>query len=361
MRMLGLLAATTMGGCSELALPQRFADLTWVDVRGEGGAPPVHVVLVAIDGTRWQEVFRGTDDALADASLAHASPDELLPNLRALAAAGIALGDDDRPFEASGPNFISLPGYTEMLTGHEARCQENDCDERPLHTLLDSFRDAGALQGDVALITSWDKIERIATRDPESIVVSAGRSGGENLGAFRASPELAALLDEGAAVGPEPGRDGYRPDRYTAALATAFFEKRRPRFLFVSLGDTDEYAHNGDYGRYIGALKRADRMVGEMKAIADGWEEWGERTMILVTTDHGREAHFRAHGRAYPESARAWLVGAGGGLSSRGLRRGERRHLADIAPTIERAMHIASRTNDETGMPLMPALAEPPG
>jgi hypothetical protein len=352
-RWFGLLAAM-IGGCSGFATSHGHRDMTWAEVRGEGGAPPIHVVLIAIDGTRWQEIFRGTDAVLAkEAGVERETPEALSPNIHALAAAGISLGNDDQPFEASGPNFISLPGYTEMLTGHAAACQENDCDERPAHTLLDSFRDAGAGTDEVAMITSWERIDNVATRESASVVVSAGRNRSENAERIRDDPALASLLDEGAAAEPDPGHGDYRPDRYTAALATAFLSERRPRFLFVSLGDTDEYGHDGDYAGYLAALRRADRLVGEVMATTARWQAQGEQTMILVTTDHGREAAFRAHGRAHPESARSWLVGAGAGLSNHSLRRGERRHLADIAPTIERAVRIVPRANDETGVPLI--------
>ncbi len=245
--------------------------------------------------------------------------------------ASFALGDDDSPYEASGPNFISLPGYTEMLSGQPALCQENECVFRPLYTVADSFRDAGASRDEVAVIASWEKLETVASHDASSIVVTTGRSHGATRDLLRTDAELATLLDEGEHADPAPGHDDYRPDRYTAEIATRYLALRRPRFLFVALGDTDEYGHQGDYDAYLDALRRADRTVGEIMRITDAWAREGDDTVILVTADHGRAKNFLDHGRDYPESRRTWLIGAGREFhpAARGGR------LADIAPAIE--------------------------
>src|SRR5687767_6010163 len=60
---------------------------------------PHTIVLVAIDGVRWIEVFRGVERARARlhglSEREMLSAHELVPNLSALAASGVAFGDDD--------------------------------------------------------------------------------------------------------------------------------------------------------------------------------------------------------------------------------------------------------------------------
>ena len=79
------------------------------------------VVLVVLDGVRAQEVFGGADRELARARgqnpLAWANPRDLTPNLqRMLDTDAIAVGVPGHGAElvASGPRFISLPGYLEF-------------------------------------------------------------------------------------------------------------------------------------------------------------------------------------------------------------------------------------------------------
>src|SRR5262245_34502845 len=76
------------------------------------------VVLVAIDGVRWHEVFEGVDPALADryglTRSERLDAESLTPNLhRLMTREGAAIGAPGEGPEmvASGPNFMSLPGY----------------------------------------------------------------------------------------------------------------------------------------------------------------------------------------------------------------------------------------------------------
>src|SRR4029077_11220017 len=111
-----------------------------------------------------------------------------------------------------------------------------------------------------------------------------------------------------------PGSGDFRRDRYTAELALAYLKAEQPDFLFVGLGETDEFAHQGNYAGYLDALSAADRSIGELARALDERASRGIRTALLVTADHGRAAGFRDHGQPYPESARVWLVAGGSAI-----------------------------------------------
>ena len=324
------------------------------------------VVVVAIDGVRWQEIFQGTDPTLAQAAGMRpgemATADELVPNIRALGRRGVALGDDDHPFEASGPNFVSLPGYTELLTGRVAPCQENDCNERPNRTIVDDMRGLPDVsQRDVAVITSWERIDVVASGDPSRISVSAGRSHGETRGLFNADPAIGSILRTGEHSDAFPGHDDYRPDRETAALATTYFERVRPRFMFVALGDTDEFGHENNYRSYVGALRRADSMVGELTRTAKSWGPEGDDVVFFVVADHGRCKGFAGHGRDCPESSRSWMVAGGGPIQAGGnVASVPARYLRDIAPTVRAMMGLAADTDGEAGVAMRELLPDGP-
>ncbi len=305
----------------------------------------VRVILVAIDGVRWQEVYEGTDPALVG-DRPRRSAQALVPHLHALAKRGIALGapGHGEAFYASGPNFVSLPGYTEMLTGRPAPCQENDCTDRPNWTLLDAFHSTGSSVGAIA---SWAPIARVAAADPEVGLISAGRVPSDRV---RALPTMQATFDAGARAGASPGHGDYRPDAFTRAIALGVLQRERPRFLFVGLGDTDEHAHAGDYGAYLDALGLADRFVGDVMELASAWRKEGEETIVVVTTDHGRSADFRNHGRAWAESGRGWLIAAGGPIPARGFVSSPRpRHLKDIAPTLAAVAKLPIERRGDSG------------
>jgi bisphosphoglycerate-independent phosphoglycerate mutase (AlkP superfamily) len=123
--------------------------------------------------------------------------------------------------------------------------------------------------------------------------------------------------------------------------------------MFLSLGDTDEYAHAGAYGEYLGALQRADAIIGELVRVADGWGDEARRVLWFVTADHGRGDDFCNHGKSCPESQGSWLVAAGGPIPARGALSWTRpRYLRDIAPTIRALVGAPLEDRDDAGVPI---------
>lgn len=335
--------------------------------------PPLHglrtrnVVLVTIDGVRWQEIFGGVDPVYARAAgLLRCGPidaAQLLPNLyRHFVGGGVALGAPAHgEVVASGPNFVSLPGYQEILAGRASSCRSNSCATVTEPTLLDELHTEAELGPEqIAVISSWETIERAAARDPSAIVLSTGRGGGKTRERVRVTQAASHLLDEGARAEAYPGGFDYRPDRYTAALALAYLASVRPRFLFVGLGDTDEFAHRRNYAGYLSALGATDRFLGQLMETLATLGEYGRETTVLVTTDHGRAADFAHHGGDAPESGRVWLVASGGAVPRAGLvDAAVPVRLSDIAPTVRRWMGLPQDRSRGAGNPLA-ALLSPP-
>ncbi len=280
-------------------------------------APGDPVVLLVVDGVRWQEIFRGVDPALAAGT--HAGPldaEHLTPHLHTIVRErGAALGAPGRSaMSASGPRFVSLPSYREIFSGEASLdCLDNECTPIERRTFVDQLRDGG---GRAAVFSSWKPIERAVAKDVRGIVLSNGRDATDD------------------ATDPYPGDGAFRPDRFTAAAALTHLETERPDFLFLGLGEPDEYAHRGDYPGYLDAIRAADGVVGQLLETLERMGPRGRRTHVFVTTDHGRAASFREHGGAYPESAAVWAVAWGPSIRARGaLVTREAHHLRDLAPT----------------------------
>jgi len=304
--------------------------------------PDFAVVVVALDGVRWQDVFEGTDPGLAQShgmpSTEHRSAAELMPNLHALIAQGaLAFGAPEQPIAASGPNYKSLPGYTEILGGRRAsHCLDNDCKGADVPTVLDECaRLSEADPFACAAITSWADIERVAALEPNRVALSTGRHGGRTRALLTHDKASRALVEEAERQEPYPGHADFRPDAFTARIALQYLKKQRPRLLFLGLGEPDEYAHRNDYRAYLASLRESDRTIGEVARALAERERAGARTALFVTTDHGRARNFTDHGDKYPESARVWLVASGSEIAKGATvaPRSDRR-LADIAPTL---------------------------
>lgn len=307
---------------------------------------PGRVVLVVLDGVRWQDVFLGVDPELARATMLPAKEvvpvEELVPNLHRLATAdGAAFGGPEvgEAMFASGPNYVSQPGYIEIFSERRpTECRSNRCAATTEPTLVDAI--ANATNGSVAVVSSWEVIAKAATASPADLVMSAGQARGENQSQLRVNEQAKRALEMGRIAAAWPGHGEYRPDRYTAEVALAYLEARRPRFLFLGLGDTDEYAHMGDYRGYLRALHAADATIGQLLETLDRMGDEGRHTTVLVTTDHGRERAFMSHGGFAPESSRVWMI-AGGNVRPLGLVALEApAHLYDVGPTVRALMGL---------------------
>jgi len=313
-----------------MALPRK-PDIGLAPASGRGDP----TVLVVLDGVRWQEIFHGTDATLgAGAPLRARTAAELMPNLhRIMHEDGAVVGAPGHgSIRASGPNFVSLPSYREIFSGRSTPdCSDNDCWRISRTTFVDDLRDAG---GRAAVFASWEKIDRAAAADPTGVVVSAGRPEDDD-------------------TSPWPGAGAFRPDRMTASLALQHLEREAPDFLFLGLGEPDEFAHHGNYSGYVGALTAADATLGELLRTLGRMGARGKRTHVLVTTDHGRSAGFRDHGGPHPESARVWLAAMGPRIAARGPVDIDDARLRDIAPTLRAITEIAPADRaDDAGRPL---------
>lgn len=281
------------------------------------------VVFVVIDGVRWQEMFEG--DAFG-----------LTPHLHTVTSErGAWVGAPGRGvMSASGPCFVSLPAYREIFSGTSSLdCLDNECPRIQRPTIVDELR---RHRGSAAVFSSWETIENAAAKDLAGLFLSAGRGPAES------------------DVDPFPGSAGFRPDRLTARVALEHLESAQPDFFFLGLGEPDEYAHRGDYPRYLASIRAADRVIGELVATLDRMGPRGQRTHVFVTTDHGRAATFRHHGGAFPESARVWLAAWGPTIHARGsVITDASRRLADLAPTARTILGLPRLpTSPAAGRPL---------
>ena len=333
-----LSVAPTITGCSA-ADGAAIAPLVRAGKVRPAGWRVDRIVLVTVDGVRWQDIAAALDGR---------STVEL-PALRALAARGVALVGD---VQSSAPFPVSLPGYREILTGRRGAgdCLDNLCAPIAEPTLLDELAAAGRAPGEVAEVASWEGLALAAAAEPSRVVVSAGRHGGVNRALLAVDRQAALRLHAAAARHDYDDHPDYRRDADTMELALSYLEAAHPRWLHVALGDTDIHAHAGNRNGYLDALAAADGFVARVAAALD---QIGGDSIVVVTTDHGRGPDFRDHGRAGDGSAHAWLVAAGGSIAPRGHVRAAAPHrLADLVPSLRVFIGLGADDNARAGRPI---------
>ncbi len=321
--------------------------------------PAEIVVIVTIDGVRWQDVFQGIDKYLGHnlgpEFAAWQSAEALTPNLHQLARTqGVLLGADAAPMVASSPSTVSLPSYSEIFSGRSPSCSNNDCAATKEPTLLDEWVESDA-SAQLTVLSSWSRIPRAAAMNLSSLTVSAGQTIQVHAERFCKDPELCLQYHGGRQMPAWPGTEDYRPDQATSALALAYLKVHQPQFLFLGLGDTDEHAHRGDYRGYLQALHAADATLGAVSQWLKQQEQQGHRTLLICTADHGRSRGFNHHGGA-PEAARVWALFAGSVVAAHPPMVAATARLADIAPTVRTFLGLPRDTQPSAGQSLFAKL-----
>jgi len=330
--------------------------------------PATNVVIVTIDGFRWQELFSGADQTLfkrgqndepgaAEKRFSRPTGEArraaLLPFFwNVIAAKGQVFGDPSRQSHAHVTNglWFSYPGYSEMLAGvADPRVDSNDKVPNPNVTVLEWLNGRPGFRGRVAAFGTWDVLP---------FIVNVGRSRlpvGDDVRPVplpktdrqRAINDLAADLP--------PYWPGVPFDAPIMHAAIESLRTEKPRVLYVMLGETDEWAHEGRYDLYLDAAFRSDRFIGRLWDTLQSLPGYANRTSLLLTTDHGRgatNADWTDHGRKVPAAERTWMAVLGPGVGALGVREAVTVRTSQIAATI--AMLVG-----EDFRSAFPAAAEP--
>ena len=302
--------------------------------------PAQNVILVMTDGLRWQELFRGADAALLvpanywdgrsldplQRQFQAATPEErrrlLMPFVwGTLATQGELFGDRDKGSEVSvtnGFNF-SYPGYSETLTGHgDPRIHSNDNIPNPNVTVLEWLNKQPGFQGGVAAFGAWEVIAGIVNQDRCGFPVNAGYA------PLTVSPvtPLLAQINELKADSPRVWDDEVF-DAPEFDTAMEYVKEHHPRVLFVSLGETDDWAHGGNYGEYLLSAHRVDTYLQRLWSTLQSMPQYRGKTTLIFSTDHGRGGDdnkgWESHGQKLPESKYIFVGMLGAGVPAGGL------------------------------------------
>jgi hypothetical protein len=284
------------------------------------------LILVTLDGTRWQEVFRGADEAMAAEAKVGASPflqggpDDkrraLMPFLwNTVAAKGQIFGDRDAGNQVvvGNPHRTSYPGYHDLLCGFTSLdINGNDKVANPDVTVLEWLEGRPGFHRRVATFASWELFPFILDVERTGLPVDAG------LGRDRTT-----MLDRLRGEVPPPWR-GSVYDAFTVEAALRYLEGHDVRVLYLALGDTDEWGHLGRYDRYLEAIHRADGWIGALWDRIEASPAFRGRTSLIITTDHGRGStaqSWRQHSPTVAGAEEAWLAVMGPHTEARGARR----------------------------------------
>lgn len=299
-----------------------------------------NVVLVTTDGLRWQEVFRGAEESLLNKSTGgvanvdalkaefwrdtpEARREALLPFVwGVLAKQGQLYGNADAGSTAKVTNGkkFSYPGYSEMLTGApDARIDSNAKRPNPNINVLEWLNTRPEYRGKVAAFGSWDVFPYILNEERAGFPVIAGFD-----------PIPGADLTERQKLINELLVDTHRAwadsclDSFTMAAAMEAVRKDQPRVLYIALGETDTFAHEGRYDHYLHAAHRFDIALRKLWETLQSMPAYKGSTALMITTDHGRgeaPTGWKSHGEKVDGAENIWIGALGPDTPALGMRR----------------------------------------
>jgi len=294
-----------------------------------------NIIIITTDGFRWQEVFTGMDSAIANNSKFNQwdsagiykkywSDDvnerrkKLLPFLwNVIAAKGQLYGNRhfDNKVNVANRYWFSYPGYNEIFTGYpDTLVNSNHYKANPNTTLTEFLNKQPAFKNRVAAFGAWNAFDRILNEQ---------RSGMPVINAFDkplqgSNPLFAKML-----------QDSYRPfgeeeclDVFTHYQAMDYLQQKKPKLLYISYGETDEWAHAGKYKDYLNAANQVDNWIQDVWNYVQSEPRYKNKTALFITTDHGRgdkiKEEWVTHGEGLTGANEIWFAVVGPGISAKG-------------------------------------------
>ena len=289
-----------------------------------------NIVLITLDGLRWQELFRGADSLLVDDTglIEHAGsllpdfwrPDPVKRRVLLFPFVWETIGSQGQLFgnrvhgnkvDTQNKLWFSYPGYNELLSGFadDVRIRSNDKFNNPNTTFLEYLNRLPAFKDKVMAFGSWDVFPFIINEERSGVPVNAGfdLAVGENLTAVEKT--VNRLQQE--LRGPWAN---VRLDPFTHQYALEALKNKKPRVLYIAYGETDDWAHDGKYDQYLWSAKQTDAYLKEIWETLQADPHYRNKTTLLITVDHGRGTNkesWKGHGEAIPEAGQVWMMAIG--------------------------------------------------
>jgi hypothetical protein len=286
-----------------------------------------NVVIITLDGFRWEELYRGADSALLNSKFTDdreavkkkywaATAEErrkiLLPFFwTEMVQKGQLYGDRDlgNKDEVANPYHFSYPGYNEIFTGFpDVRMNTNDGIPNPNMNVLEFLSKQTGFKDKIAAFSSWERFPDILNVKRSGLLVNSGYM---NFKAADANDRL-KYLNEIQHKAPHYLGDSTRLDFLTYEFGKQYLKQYKPKTLYIAFDETDDMAHEGNYQFYLDRARQEDGFIKELWDYLQTDPQYKDKTTLIITCDHGRGdvplENWRDHGEKTPNSQQTWFA-----------------------------------------------------
>ena len=312
-----------------------------------------NVIVVTLDGFRFQEFFGGADEALLNKQFGGVkdldglkkrywrdTPQQrraaLLPFFwNELAKNGQIFGDRSRkaPTRLTNGLKFSYPGYNEIFCGFaDPAINSNAKKANSNLSVLEFLGDKPAYKDRVAAFCTWDVFPFIFRSERNGLKVHV---------AWQPLADAPLTVHQRMMNDLLPKLPRYWPDNCfdvaSMEYAREHLVRHKPRVLYLGLGETDEWGHARRYDLYLDAANNTDRYLAELWQTLQKMPEYRDRTSLIVTTDHGRgntRVDWTDHGKKVPLAEFIWIAVLGPDTPALGVRADVDTTQSQVAATI---------------------------
>jgi hypothetical protein len=326
-----------------------------------------NIIVITTDGLRWQELFEGMDSEIAkDPRFNQGESDylfkkywsedveerreKLMPfmwsvlDLKGQIYGNRKLGNK---VNNANPHWFSYPGYSEIMTGYaDPSIKSNSHGPNPNVTVLEFLNKQPKLKGKIAAFGAWEAFDRILNEERSGIPVASAfdKVGGKK------PTEQQKLINSMLADSYKPWHEEECLDVFTHYEALEELKINKPKVLYVAYGETDEWAHAGQYKSYLDAAHQVDAWVKQIWDFVQNDPQYKNKTALFFTTDHGRgdkiKKDWTSHGSSIEGASEIWFAAMGPGISAKGEIAGEGQlYQEQFAQTIAKLLGYTYTSN----------------
>lgn len=328
-----------------------------------------NLIIVTLDGMRWQEVFNGVDAVLLNDSIFNrdrdglkqkfwaATPEERREKLfpfvwSVMAKQGQLYGNRkyDNKVDNANPHWFSYPGYNEIFTGYpDSTVNSNDKIYNKHENVLEYINKQKGYNNKVAAFSTWDVFPYILNAPRSGVYVNA------DIDTLKFSNSNLQLINDLQFLTTKP--IGVRPDVITYMAAREYLKAYKPKVLYIAFDETDDFAHAGMYDQYIGSAHAQDAMIRDIWNTVQSLPQYKGKTSLLITVDHGRgdkvKSDWQHHGKRIEDAHEIWLAAMGPDTAPMGeLKTAGQLYQQQIAATIAQLLGFTFTTNHPVADPV---------
>lgn len=286
-----------------------------------------NIVIITLDGMRWQEVFQGADKALLlNKKYTHDSSgtserfwrsdtgqrrERLFPFIwSVIATQGQIYGNRwyANKVDNANPYKFSYPGYSEIFTGYpDPKVNSNEKVINQNTNVLEFLNRQPDYHGKVAAFTTWDVFPYILNKWRSGIYMNA------DMDSLNFHSGETSLLNDMQRLSSQP--INVRPDVITYLAAREYMKAYKPKVLFIGFDETDDFAHIGEYDQYLKSARAEDGMIRDLWNYIQSEPQYRNKTTLIITCDHGRgdvvKDNWRDHGDEISDAGQIWIAAIG--------------------------------------------------